>query len=126
LESYIVSSAHAHAWLLAIAKHLGRWEEPLFPGIIAILFGLAGVVMLLQRTGAARPQARERVVVYGGAGLLAFWASFGPHAGLYKWLSFLPIFVFLRAPSRFGLVVVLALAVFASFAIRALLARAGR
>lgn len=122
LQSYIVSAAHAHGWLLAIAKRFEHWEEPLFPGIMALVFGIAGVA-LVWRTQSERTRAREAGLVYGSAGVLAFWASFGPHAGLYKWLSILPIFVFLRAPSRFGLIVVLALAVFASFAIRALLAR---
>ena len=37
--------------------------------------------------------------------MLAFWASFGPRAGLYRVLYYLPTFSFLRAPSRLGLVV---------------------
>jgi hypothetical protein len=125
LQSYLVSASHAHAWLLAIARHFEHWEEPLFPGLMALGFGVAGIALAWRAAEPGRTRAREAVLVYGGAGLLAFWASFGPHAGLYKWLSVLPIFVFLRAPSRFGLIVVLTLAVFASFAIRALLARIG-
>lgn len=123
LQSYLVSASHAHAWLLAIAQRFEHWEEPLFPGLMALGFGIAGIALACRAAEPVRTRAREAVLVYGSAGLLAFWASFGPHAGLYKWLSVLPIFVFLRAPSRFGLIVVLALAVFASFAIRALLAR---
>lgn len=125
VQSYIVSAAHAHAWLLAIARHFEHWEEPLFPGIVALVFGIVGIGIVWRAVDPERRRAREAGVVYGSAGLLAFWASFGPHAGLYKWLSILPIFVFLRAPSRFGLIVVLALAVFASFAIRELLSRVG-
>lgn len=123
LQSYIVSGARAHAWLLGIARHFAHWEEPLFPGLMALGFGVAGLAIAGRGLGRDRTRAREAAILYGSAGLLAFWASFGPHAGLYDWLSLLPIFVFLRAPSRFGLIVVLALAVFASLAIRSLLTR---
>ena len=44
--------------------------------------------------------------------MLAFWISFGPAAGLYRVLfAVIPVFSLLRAPSRIGIVVVLALAV---------------
>ena len=49
---------------------------------------------------------------YGISGVLAFWISFGPAAGLYRVLfAAIPVFSLLRAPSRIGIVVVLALAV---------------
>ena len=123
LQSYIVSGARAHAWLLDVARHFAHWEEPLFPGLMALGFGLAGAWVAGRRWSRDGSSTREAAILYGSAGLLAFWASFGPRAGLYDWLALLPIFVFLRAPSRFGLIVVLALAVFASLAIRSMLAR---
>src|SRR5215471_11336008 len=46
---YLVSSAHAHAGLLAYARTLGRYLEVLFPGFIAVLFGAAGIVLALKR-----------------------------------------------------------------------------
>jgi hypothetical protein len=50
---------------------------------------------------------------YGISGVLAFWISFGPAAGLYRVLfAVIPVFSLLRAPSRIGIVVVLALTVF--------------
>ena len=44
--------------------------------------------------------------------LIAFWSSFGPDAGLYSLLyQTIPIFTFMRAPGRMGIMVVLALLV---------------
>ena len=120
-QDYIVSSAHAHAWLLAIARHFEHWEEVLFPGILAVIFGLAGLILCLRR-GAERRQ-RETAILYGALAALALWSSFGPAAGLYRMLFHLPLFSFLRAPSRFGLVVVFSLSVMAAFAVKALLDR---
>ena len=41
---YLVSSAHAHAPLLAYARTVGPWQEVLFPGFIAVVLGAAGIV----------------------------------------------------------------------------------
>jgi hypothetical protein len=118
-QDYIVSSAHAHAWLLAFARHFEHWEEVLFPGILALVFGIAGFAVCSRRR--AERQAREAALLYGCLAGLALWSSFGPAAGLYRVLFHLPLFSFLRAPSRFGLVVVFSLAVMSAFAVRALL-----
>ncbi len=114
-QSYLASSAHAHAQLLDFISRYERWTEVLFPGILATVLGLAGVWFARTR--------KDVLVLYSMLGVLAFWASFGPAAGLYHVLFELPLFTFLRAPSRLGLVVVLALSVFAGFAVRAVLER---
>jgi hypothetical protein len=118
-HGYLVSSANAHRWLLNAVRRFGPWEEVLFPGMLAILLGLAGAWIAARRAG----RDRETALLYGSLGLLAFWASFGPHAGLYRILYYLPVFSFLRAPSRLGLIVVLCLAIFAAFALREIFAR---
>ena len=120
---YLVSSAHAHAALLAYARTLGPYLEVLFPGFVAIVFGAAGIVVALRRGSTAGEGSRDRetALLYGTLGVLALWSSFGPRAGLYRVLYYLPTFSFLRAPSRLGLVVTLALVVFAALALRALL-----
>jgi len=92
----------------------------LFPGFIAVFFGAAGIFLALRRGG----RDRETALLYGSLGLLALWSSFGPRAGLYRVLYDLPTFSFLRAPSRLGLIVVLALVVFACLALRTILAAA--
>ena len=121
-HGYLVSSANAHRWLLDAVRRFGPWEEVLFPGILAIVLGLAGVDVAARGRG----RDRETALLYGSLGVLAFWASFGPQAGLYRVLYHLPAFSFLRAPSRLGLIVVLCLAIFAAFALREILARLPR
>jgi hypothetical protein len=118
-HGYLVSSANAHRWLLDAVRRFGPWDEVLFPGLLAVVLGLAGFVVAARRAG----RDRETALLFGSLGVLAFWASFGPQAGLYRVLYHLPAFSFLRAPSRLGLVVVLCLAVFAAFAIREILER---
>jgi hypothetical protein len=120
-HGYIVSSSNAHRWLLEYARQFGPWEEVLFPGLLAVLLGTAGLIVAIRRGG----RDRETSLLYGTLGMLAFWASFGPAAGLYRVLFYLPTFSFLRAPSRLGLVVVLCLALFATFALKALIERTG-
>lgn len=127
LPSYLASPAHAHAWLLALIRRWPRFNEVLFPGLLALGLGSIGVITGLRARAApdGAPTDRETVLLFGSFGLLAFWASFGPSAGLYSALYHaLPLFSFLRAPSRFGPVVMLALAILAALAVRALLERA--
>src|SRR4051812_15220161 len=130
---YLVSPAHAHAPLLAYARSVGPYLEVLFPGFLAIGLGAAGVAIAARRRAAwgrrvaadqrsERMRAGETLLLYGTLGLLALWSSFGPNAGLYRVLYYLPTFSFLRAPSRLGLVVTLVLLVFACIAVRSLLA----
>jgi hypothetical protein len=58
---------------------------------------------------------------------MALWLSFGPDAGLYAlFYKVIPIFTFMRAPGRFGIVVVLALVVLGAPLLARLLSRARR
>jgi len=114
-RAYFASSSYAHSWMLPL---LGRWQEVLFPGFVALICGVAGV-LVGWRDGS---REREVSVLYGSAGLLALWESFGPDAGLYRVSYFLiPAFGFMRAPSRFGLLVAFSLAVLSAFTVRRLL-----
>jgi hypothetical protein len=119
-RTYFASGSLAHAWML---KLIGHWGELLFPGFVASVFGLAGACV----GWLARGRLRELSVLYASLGGLSYWASLGPQAGLYSALySTVPVFTFMHAPSRFGLVVVLALSVLAGIALAALLARVSR
>ena len=125
-RDYLMSSTHAHQWLRDWVRSYGHWAgEVLFPGFLVLGLGAVGLVVVLRRNA----RARETAILYGSLAVLAFWSSFGPGGGLYRVLSYLPTFSFLRAPSRFGLIVVLCLAVFAAAGLRAIfnaLPRGGR
>lgn len=126
LASYLASPAHAHRWLLELGAAFGRWREVMFPGFIAVALGIAGLAAGWRRTPGERRGGRDRetVLLYGSLGLLVVWASFGPAAGLYTVLfKAVPLFSFLRAPSRFGVAVPLVLGVLASLALARLAAR---
>jgi hypothetical protein len=118
-QSYVASPTHLHYWMIEATAGWTRWSEVLFPGFLAIGLGVAGFVLSLRShtAGAARSRDRETALLYGSLGGLAFWASFGPSAGLYTVLFRLPAFSFLHAPARFGLVVVLALALLGALAL---------
>jgi hypothetical protein len=119
-RAYLASPSHAHRWMLPL---IGRWKEVLFPGFTAIVFGVAGALAGWRSTG----RGREIVLVYATLGVLAWWVSLGPAAGLYAVLySWMPGFTFLRAASRFGLIVSFSLAVLAGIGVSALLTRVRR
>jgi hypothetical protein len=118
-RTYFASSADGHRWMLSIIR---RWNEVLFPGFTAAVAGTAGLIVGWRAGG----RLQEISILYGGLAVMAFWASLGPDAGLYLVLnSTIPAFSFMRAPSRFGVVVVFALSVLAGVSISALLARFG-
>jgi hypothetical protein len=107
-SAYLASPTFAHSWWLG---YLPRWSDVLFPGALATLFGVAGLVV------SSRTQKGELTVLYGGMLILALWLSFGPDAGLYAvFYKLLPLFAWLRVPSRFGLLVVLSLSVLGGIA----------
>ena len=125
--AWTASGAWAHRWALDPSR-----SEVLFPGAVALVLGLAGAFVGWQLTTAAAQRAAttetrlDRGVVrsYIITGLVSFWITFGPKAGLYSVLyATVPVFSFLRAPGRTGIVVALCLTVLASIAIARLLER---
>lgn len=104
-SAYVASAASAHSWIL---PYLPPWHDVLFPGFVASIFAVVGAV----RGTKDRDGLREVAWVYLGLSALATWASFGPSAGLYRWLyATIPPLWLMRAPSRFGVAVLLACAV---------------
>jgi hypothetical protein len=125
-QSYLASPSHLHRPILMLARQLGwRIGEVLFPGVLAIVLGIIGIAMCRRRNPAAVTSGdnHETLLLYGSLGVLALWGSFGPPAGLYTLLyRIVPLFTFLRAPSRFGLLVVFVLSIFAAIALSRILA----
>jgi hypothetical protein len=119
-QMYLASNAYAHSWMMRFA---GRSGELLFPGFVALAFGLVGLAAL---RGADR-RWRDLAILYASVAGLAFWISLGPAGGLYTALYHtVPGITFLRAPSRVGVVVVFAAAVLAGLGIAKVLARLRR
>jgi hypothetical protein len=126
--AWLASSAWAHRWWLPYLQrpYMQDFSEVLFPGILPVIFGLAGwwiggrrVNRPLTLPDEPLPSRLERDVVwfYALAGVLAFWISLGPRYGLYTFLhNTIPVFSFLRAPARTGIVVTLCLVVLAAVA----------
>ncbi|HEY7498610.1 MAG TPA: glycosyltransferase family 39 protein [Vicinamibacterales bacterium] len=122
VRSYLASGAHAHEWLLPLIRD---WNDAvLFPGFVSIGLAIAGCVMVLRRGPAGDvswARDRETALLYGSLAVLTFWTTLGPRAGLYTvFYTTIPVFSFLRAPERMGIVVMLCLAVLSAFAVRAL------
>lgn len=113
--AWLASAAWAHRWWL---PWIEGFSEVLFPGFLATGLGVAGAWRLLRRQPGPPPDHQIRRDVAGYyvlVAVLAFWASLGPDAGLYRWFfDTLPIFSFLRAPGRMGVIVSLALVVLTS------------
>jgi hypothetical protein len=118
--AWLVSSAWAHRWW---APYLHQPSEVLFPGILAVGLGVWGATLVRERDAAGLP--RDERWYYVGLALFTFWLTLGPKAGLYTVLYHtVPVFSFLRAPSRAGIVVTLCLVVLAAPAMTVLMRRA--
>jgi hypothetical protein len=124
LGAWLNSSAWAHRWW---APYLRAPSEGLFPGIMAIVLGVSGAMMIPRlKAGAMAPTGFSRDVAwfYVALALFTVWLTLGPDAGLYTFLyNIVPVFSFLRAPSRAGIVVTLCLVILAAPAMKALLNR---
>lgn len=96
--------------------YVGTKGEVLFPGLIVVGLALVGLI-----TGARAASGRRVFWFYLVLTTIAAWASLGPRAGLYVWLAdVIPFMSFLRAPARFGVLVLFGLSVFAGWGLAAL------
>jgi hypothetical protein len=124
LGAWLASSAWAHRWWV---PYLRNPSEVLFPGVVATVLGVwgAGIATSTIRLKPDTTCLRRDVAwFYIVTALAAFWVTFGPKAGLYTLLYYtVPVFSFLRAPSRTGIVVTLCLVVLAAPAAIRLMSR---
>ena len=120
LRAYLSSPSRLHEPVFdRLFRSLGPSREGLFPGLLLTVFAVLGV-WVTARGGGGRtndPTDPRRIVsFYVALVILAAWASFGPAAGFYSVLAqTMPFMSFLRAPARFGAVVLFALAVLAGY-----------
>ncbi len=90
----------------------GRGERRLFPGMLPLLLGITGVFL----RAPTRP-----VIAYLIALVAAFEMSLGLHSYIYRFLyDHVPVFSGLRATARWGIFVIMFLAVLAAFGYAAL------
>jgi hypothetical protein len=121
-SSYVASPAYVHRWII---PRLPPWGEVAYPGTIATLFGIAGAFLAGRAAGNGRK--RDHAVFYTAVAAFMAWASFGPDAGLYSFFhDNVPVFTWISSPSRMAVMVTLALAVLAGFAVARLLERVSR
>ncbi|HJU44502.1 MAG TPA: hypothetical protein VJ691_16870 [Vicinamibacterales bacterium] len=107
ISAWLISSAWAHRWW---APYVADASEVLFPGIMATVFGVWGAYIW---------RGKDVAWFYITTAIIAFWTTFGPKAGLYTVFYYtIPVFSFLRAPSRTGIVVTLCFVVLATAALR--------
>lgn len=136
LSSYVSSPVPMHQWLLARLPDWVTAEPPdahLFVGVgpMVLAFVAVGAVIATwaRRTSAAAAGGEapavtrggwrhHPVLFYAGLALVSFWFTLGPPFGLWQWTYWMPIFSFLRVPSRFVLLEVLALAILSSFGVQ--------
>lgn len=136
LSSYFSSPVPFHQWMLARMPDWVRVEPPdahLFVGIGPLVLALVAVAAVVRRASSpadesghallATPAAGgwwrgHPVLFYAGLALVSFWFTVGPPFGLWQWTYWMPVFSFLRVPSRFVLLEVLALAVLSGFGVR--------
>jgi len=116
-RGWLASAAWVHRLWLPLLDN--KFVGVVFPGIITLTFGLAGIWLGFRAPAASRARTprfqRDVVVFYVISCVMAFWIALGPKAWLYLLLhDYAPLFSFLRAPERTGLVVTLCLVVLAS------------
>ncbi len=115
-RAFLASAVIVHRWMLPL---IGEWRDVLFPGFLSIALSLIALVLAL------RQRARWRMVgFYLVVAVASYWIAMGPDAGLYTLLyNTLPVFSFLRAPIRIGVLVTLVTGVLAALALTWLSAR---
>ena len=114
-SDYLVSGAKAHE-LWKPAKDPARDPEPLFPGVTILALAFATVITTAR--GLRQTVSTWTVLGYGLVGTMAAVASLGPKYWLYTvFFHVVPAIGHLRAPSRFGLIVAIALAILGGVAV---------
>lgn len=120
-SSFFASPSHLHHWIAQIFP--ASWREfPdafLFPGYLAVLLPLAGGLVWLWRTRTQpdpRPWRLRPAALYALIAIVCFSLVMGPPYGTWQWVYDLPVLNFIRVPTRFSMVMVLALAVLTALA----------
>ncbi len=127
-ESFLASPTNVHRWILEhVTSHDVNAAATtfLFPGYLALM--LAIVALWPRATGPGRSDAAaaldRHVVFYALLAVLSVGFFAGGPLNLWPWVSGWPGFDFIRAPTRFAILMTLALAVLAGAGVERLTAR---
>lgn len=117
--SFLASPSYVHTWIAQAFPESWRTgpDAYLFPGYLPLLLPLAGLLAWLRtRRGdtTSRPLRHNNALFYTALGGGCFALLLGPPYGVWQWVYDWPILNFIRVPTRFSLVLMLALAMLAA------------
>lgn len=108
-SSWLATTSKVDAWLISRLPDWAWRQAPpdvsLFPGLLVLALAVAGLVL------ARRERVTWMLVVILA---LTIWLTIGPPFGIWRFVYWLPGLSFIRVPSRFMLLGMLALAVLAA------------
>ena len=125
-SSFVTSPSHVQSWLISLLPATSVFREApnawFFPGILTIVLGASAFwpARAAAPRSADRPDPRWTYLVVLGVTLAL---AMGPPFGIWRWLYWLPGLSFVRVPSRFLMLGLLACAVLAGLGADRLLAR---
>ncbi|MBA2260380.1 MAG: hypothetical protein H0W18_15925 [Acidobacteria bacterium] len=115
--SYIASPSRLHQAVINLFTPVEEVNATahayLFPGYLPILLSVMAIGLAIP----AGTKARRLTICYGSIALISALLIAGPPLGLWPLVYWLPGFNFIRVPSRFVILLVLALAVLSALAI---------
>jgi hypothetical protein len=121
-ESFLASPTHAHTWLLSRLFDTpinDRASAFLFPGYLALILAAIGLSAIRSRTH------RRDVILYTAIALVGLVLAIGPPLSAWPYVYWLPVFNFIRVPSRFFLLTMLGIAVVAGIGFQHIAASRG-
>ena len=117
-SSFVTSPSHVQNWLVSLlpASRVLRQAPDawLFPGVLVIVLSLLAFWPRRAHVSGARPVAVDRAT-YVVMFLATLAIAAGPPYGIWRWLYWLPGLSFVRVPSRFLMLGLLALAVLSGY-----------
>ncbi len=117
--SFFASPSHVHTWIAQYFPETWRVgpDAYLFPGYLPLLLPLVGLAAWLwtrRHDTDRRPLRQNSALFYSLLAGGCFWLLLGPPFGVWQWVYDWPVLNFIRVPTRFSLVMMLALAVIAA------------
>ena len=116
-------------WLLANTSFRPRWiwgEQTLYAGITALGLAVAGAWTVAQSGTLNSCRLTRALLIAGGVALVLSWGPTALGVAPFDLLARLPGMSMLRAPARFALLVMLAVAVLSAYGMAFLVKRQGR